>query len=296
MKTMIITDSNCDLDERYLREANVEVIPFHFILSGKEYTDDFGKSISYEDFYDRLRKGEMATTAQIVPNTYEELFTRYVQKGFSIIYIGFSSALSESLNHSIMAKDAVLRSAPDADITIIDSKAASVGQGLLVAGAAERLKSGKSKQEVIAWVEDTKLRVNHWFTVDSLDHLKRGGRLSASSAAIGSILNVKPILIVDDDGRLVPEKKVVGRHHSIRELFNQLRDRGIDLSKQTIYISHGDCLDDANRLKDMIKQKLQVKDIIISNLGPVIGAHTGPGLLCIAFIAEKRRSEAPSRS
>ena len=157
----------------------------------------------------------MSTTSQISPYTYEEYFRKYVNEGFSVIYIGFSSALSESYNHSVLARENVLQDIPDADITVIDSKAASVGQGLLIQKAIDMLKAGKTYEEIITWIESNKMRVNHWFTVDSLDYLKRGGRLSATSAALGTMLNVKPLLIVDKDGKLTPVKKIRGRKKAI---------------------------------------------------------------------------------
>ena len=288
MNSIIITDSNCDLSAEYLRDNNVPVIPFHFTLNGKEYEDNFGTSISYVDFYNKLRKGDMSATTQITPIVYEEYFRKYVAEGLSIIYIGFSSALSESFNHSVMAKKTILEENQTAGITVVDSKCASVGQGLLVYYACEMKKQGKSKEEIAAWVEDTKLKVNHWFTVDSLDHLHRGGRLSATSAAFGTALKIKPILIVDNEGKLIPKDKVRGRQKSINALSQELKSRIVNPEEQIVFISHGDCIEEAEQLKQLVLSKVNVKDIIINYLGPVIGAHTGPGLLCIAFIGNCR--------
>jgi DegV family protein with EDD domain len=240
------------------------------------------------DFYNKLRKGDMSATTQITPIVYEEYFRKYVAEGLSIIYIGFSSALSESFNHSVMAKKTILEENQTADITVVDSKCASVGQGLLVYYACEMKKQGKSKEEIAAWVEDTKLKVNHWFTVDSLDHLHRGGRLSATSAAFGTALKIKPILIVDNEGKLIPKDKVRGRQKSINALSQELKSRIVNPEEQIVFISHGDCIEEAEQLKQLVLSKVNVKDIIINYLGPVIGAHTGPGLLCIAFIGNCR--------
>ena len=245
MNTIIITDSNCDLPEEFLKKNNIPVIPFHFNLNGKDYEDNFGKSIGYKEFYDELRRGGMSTTSQISPYTYEEYFRKYVNEGFSVIYIGFSSALSESYNHSVLARENVLQDIPDADITVIDSKAASVGQGLLIQKAIDMLKAGKTYEEIITWIESNKMRVNHWFTVDSLDYLKRGGRLSATSAALGTMLNVKPLLIVDKDGKLTPVKKIRGRKKAISELFDEFKNAGTNINDETVYISHADCVEDA---------------------------------------------------
>jgi len=288
MNTIIITDSNCDLPEEFLEKNNIPVIPFHFILNGKDYVDNFGKSIGYKEFYDELRKGRISTTSQISPYTYEEHFRKYVTEGYSIIYIGFSSALSESYNHSLLARENVLQDIPDADITIIDSKAASVGQGLLIQKATEMLKAGKTNNEIFTWIESNKMKVNHWFTVDSLDYLKRGGRLSATSATLGTIMNIKPLLIVDKEGKLTPVKKVRGRKKAISELFDEFKNTGININDETVYISHADCFEDAQYLKDMIIEELKVKDVSINYLGPIIGSHTGPGLLCIVFMGQER--------
>lgn len=288
MNTIIITDSNCDLPEEFLKKNNIPVIPFHFNLNGKDYEDNFGKSIGYKEFYDELRRGGMSTTSQISPYTYEDYFRKYVNEGFSVIYIGFSSALSESYNHSVLARENVLQDIPDADITVIDSKAASVGQGFLIQKAIDMQKAGKTNEEIITWIESNKMRVNHWFTVDSLDYLKRGGRLSATSAALGTMLNVKPLLIVDKDGKLTPVKKIRGRKKAINELFDEFKNAGTNINDETVYISHADCVEDAQYLKDMINKELKVKEVAINYLGPIIGTHTGPGLLCIVFMGRER--------
>lgn len=288
MKPQIITDSNCDLSSEYLKENNVPVIPFHFNLKGKDYEDNFGMSISYKEFYYELRKGEMPTTAQITPFVYEEYFRKYVSESYSIIYVGFSSALSESYNHSVLAKKTILDENQAADITVIDSKCASVGKGLLVFCACEMLKQGKSREDIVNWIEGNKLKVNHWFTVYSLDYLKRGGRLSASSATVGTLLDIKPLLIIDNNGKLVPLKKVRGKKKSIIALMKELKNRIINPEEQTIFISHGDCIEDAEYLKSLIVSEVKVKDVIVNYLGPIIGTHTGPGLLCVAFIGKER--------
>jgi DegV family protein with EDD domain len=177
---------------------------------------------------------------------------------------------------------------PQADITVIDSKSASVGQGLLVYYACEMLKQGKSKQEIVDWIESNKLKVNHWFTIDSLEHLKRGGRISATSAAIGSLLEVKPVLHVSNDGSLNVVKKIRGRKKSIKTLFEEFKTRAINPEEQMIYIAHGDCIEDAEYLKSLILSETTPKDMVINSLGPVIGTHTGPGLVGLFFLGKER--------
>lgn len=288
MKTIIITDSNCDLNEEYLNENMIPVIPFRFNLNGKDYIDDFGRSISHKEFYDKLRKGEMSTTAQITPFTYEEVFKRYVLEGYSIIYIGFSSKLSGSFNNSLLAQKSVLEELPSADITVIDSKSASIGQGMLVCQSNDLLKQGKTKHEIIEWIENTKRNVNHWFTIDSLEHLKRGGRITSANAAIGSLLSVKPVLNMLNDGSLNVEDKVRGRKKSLRFIYEEYKTRVVNPEKQTIFIAHGDCREDAEYLKTLVMNGTNPKKIEINQLGPIIGSHTGPGAVVLTFIGEKR--------
>ena len=288
MGIVIVTDSNCDLPVEYISQNNVQVIPFTFAINGVNYTDDFGKSLSYKEFYDGIRNGSMPTTAQITAYTFENEFRSFVSKGDSVIYIGFSSALSETFNGSVLARNEIMEAEPEADITVIDSKSATAGQGLLVYYACEMLKQGKSKQEIVDWIEANKLKVNHWFTIDSLEHLKRGGRISATSAAIGGLLEVKPVLHVSSDGSLNVVKKVRGRKKSIRTLFEEYKTRAIKPEEQMIYIVHGDCIEDAEYLKSLILSETTHKDIVINSLGPVIGTHTGPDMVGVFFLGKER--------
>jgi DegV family protein with EDD domain len=230
----------------------------------------------------------MPTTAQITAYTFENEFRSLVSKRDSVIYIGFSSALSETFNGSVLARNEIMEAEPEADITVIDSKSATAGQGLLVYYACEMLKQGKSKQEIVDWIEANKLKVNHWFTTDSLEHLKRGGRISATSAAIGGLLEVKPVLHVSSDGSLNVVKKVRGRKKSIRTLFEEYKTRAIKPEEQMIYIVHGDCIEDAEYLKSLILSETTHKDIVINSLGPVIGTHTGPDMVGVFFLGKER--------
>ena len=287
MKTIIITDSCCDLSYSYISENNLEVIPFPFSIDGKEYVDDFGRFLSYEDFYNELRNGATPLTSQISAFTFEQVFKKYVSEGNAVIYIGFSSALSQTFNNSILARNIVLEEIPEADITVIDSKSASVGLGAIVFYANELLKQGKPKDEIIEWIENNKLKSNHWFIIDSLEHLKRGGRISAASAAVGTMLDIKPLLNVDDEGKLNVLKKIRGRKKAIRELLDELQNIK-NSEEQTIFINHGDCLKDAEKLRDLVLNEVNVKDVVINYIGPIIGSHTGPGMLCLVFMGNKR--------
>lgn len=287
MKTVIIADSCCDLSYNYISENNLEVIPFPFSIDGKEYIDDFGRGLSYEEFYTELRNGSMPSTSQITAFTFAEVFRKYVSKGFAVIYIGFSSGLSQTFNNSVFARDIILEEIPDADITVIDSKSASVGLGAIVFYANELLKQGKSKDEIIEWIENNKLKSNHWFIIDSLEHLKRGGRISAASAAVGTMLDIKPLLNLNNEGKLEVVKKIRGRKKATREMLDELKNIK-NPEEQTIFINHGDCIKDAEQLRDMVLKEVNVKDVAINYVGPIIGSHTGPGMLCLVFIGDKR--------
>lgn len=288
MSTVVILDSCTDLPYSFIREHNVPVINFNYNFKGNEYKDDFGQTMGYKDFYDGVRKGEMPTTSQVNFDVYMEYFRPYVEAGDSIIYLCFSSALSGSYNGALLARDRLLGEYKNADITIIDTKAASLGEGLIAWHAVRLLESGASKDEIINWVETNKLKVAHWFTVEDLNHLKRGGRLSGTAALLGTILDIKPILHVDNEGRLVPVTKVKGRKKSIRALADKLDETIVKPEDQVVFISHGDSPDDAALLAEMIRSKQPVKDIIINCIGPVIGAHAGPGTIALFFIADSR--------
>jgi DegV family protein with EDD domain len=287
MNTVIITDSSCDLAYDYINKNNIKVIPFPYSLNGKDYIDDFGNTLGYEDFYNELRNGSMPSTSQISSYTFEQEFKKYASEGSSVIYIGFSSALSQTFHNSIIARNNVLEDMPDADISVIDSKSASVGLGAIVFYANELLNKGMTKEKIVDWVEINKLKTNHWFIIDSLEHLKRGGRISSASATVGTILDVKPLLNVDDEGKLDVVKKVRGRKKAIREMLDELQFIK-NPEEQTLFINHGDCLKDAEQLKELVLKEVNVKDVVINYIGPIIGCHTGPGMLCMVFMGDKR--------
>lgn len=288
MDIVIITDSSCDLPLDYIRDAKVPFLGLVSNFKGNDYVEDFGQTLSYKAFYDGVRNGEMPTTSQINSYRFFEAFEKHVKENKSIIYLAFSSALSGTYNSSLIAKSEILEKYPDADITIIDTRSASLGVGLIVYHAYEMLNTGSSKDEIIAWVEDNKLKVNHFFTVDDLNHLKRGGRISPTSAFVGTILDIKPILYVNDLGELIPLTKVKGRKKAIRTLFDTFKDRVVNPEDQMIFISHGDCLDDALFLKSLIEREFKVKGFKINFVGQAIGSHSGPGILTLFFIGNNR--------
>jgi len=288
MKLIIITDSCSDLPLDYIEKNNIFTLGFNVFFKGKEFQDDLGKSLKYKDFYEGVRLGETPSTSQINVQSYFEAFKKYILKDYSIIYLGFSSALSGSINSAELAKMTLLEEFPNADITIVDTKAASLGLGLIVYYANEMLKKGASKQEIVDWVENNKLKVNHWFTVDDLNHLKRGGRVSSTAAAIGTLLSIKPILHVDDEGRLIPISKAKGRKKSLRALVDIFKQRAVNPESQTVFISHGDSEADALLVKEMILKETSATKFIINPIGPVIGSHSGPGTIALFFLGEKR--------
>jgi len=288
MKTVIIGDSCCDLPGDFINSSQIPIGHLMYMFQGKEYFDDFGASMSYKDFYCGVRAGEMPTTSQVNVHTFQEIFQKYVEEGFSVIYVSFSSALSSTYNSGVIARDMVREKYPEAVITVIDTKCASLGEGLILHHAVEMQRKGASHDEIVSWIEENKLRLNHWFTVEDLNHLKRGGRVSGAAAFVGSMLNIKPVLHVDNEGRLVPVTKVRGRKKSIKSLADILAERIVDPEDQIIGISHGDCLEDALYLKELILEHCQVKDVIINFVGPVIGSHSGPGTLALFFFGKER--------
>lgn len=288
MDIVIITDSSCDLPLDYINDAKVLSLGLISTFKDKDYAEDFGQTLSYKEFYEGVRQGEMPTTSQINSYRFVEEFEKHVEQGKSIIYLAFSSALSGTYNSSLIAKNEVLEKYPNADITIIDTRSASLGVGLIVYYAYEMLKKGCSKDEIVNWVENNKLKVNHLFTVDDLNHLKRGGRISSTSAFVGTILDIKPVLHVNDLGELIPFTKVKGRKKAIRTLFDNLKNRIVNPEDQTIFISHGDCLDDALFLKSLIEKEFNVKGFKINYVGQAIGSHSGPGTLALFFIGHNR--------
>jgi DegV family protein with EDD domain len=288
METVLIIDSACDLSKRYIEKHNVHLLPLNVIFKGKEYKDDLGQSLPSEQFYNAIKAGEMPSTAQINVYDYSEEFRRHVKEGKAIICVVLSSALSGSYNSACIARETILEEFNDADISIIDSKAASGGEGLLDYYAIKMLENKASKQEIVNWLEENKLRVNHWVTVDDLNHLKRGGRVSSTAAVMGTLLDIKPILSVDNEGRLIPVAKVKGRKKSIRTLSEELDKRIVNAEEQVIIINQGACPEDAKYLERLILEKHKVKEIIMGDIGPTIGSHTGPGILTVFFLGERR--------
>lgn len=284
MPIKIITDSACDLPKDIIEEYNIEVIPLLVYLEGKEYLD--GETIQPVDLFNGMRKGKVYKTAQVPISKFKEAFLKHAENKESCIYIAFSSGLSGTCQAAVMAKNEVLEEYPDFNLDIVDTKCASVGFGLVVYKAAKMAKEGKSKEEIVKAVKFYSEHMEHIFTVDDLEYLYRGGRVSRTAAFVGSLLNIKPILDVED-GKLVPIEKVRGRKKVLKRMIEIMEERGVDLANQTIGICHGDDLEGAMKLKKMIQEKFGCEKFLINIIGCAIGAHSGPGTLSVFFLNEK---------
>lgn len=286
--TVLIIDSSSDLPLEYVEKNNLPYLGLSVHYNGNTYTDDFGKTLKYREFYNAVRNGALPTTSQINVYSFVEEFKKYVKMGKSIIYIGFSSALSGCVNNAKIAKELVLKDYKNADITIIDTKSACIGEGLLVYQCCEMLKNDASKDEIINWLNENKLKVDHWFVVDNLYHLKRGGRISGAAAVIGSLFQIKPILNINDDGGLVNVMNAKGKKQALRMLIDKFTEKAENPEDQIVGISHGDCMEDALLLKSMLLERFKIKKVIINHVGPVIGSHVGPGMVSLCFFVKER--------
>ncbi len=286
---VILTDSTTDISQEIADEIDVKVWPMQFELDGLTYRNfPDEREMKSDEFYDIMRKGKMPKTSQINVVDFCEYFSDYLDKGLDVLYICFSSGLSGTYNNSLIAIEALKGRYPDRKIISVDSLAASMGEGLLVYLAAQQKKKGMGLEELAKWVEDNRLHLCHWFTVDDLHHLKRGGRVSAATAIVGSALNIKPVLHVDDEGHLINMSKVRGRKASLNAMVDQMVETYTD-QFDTVMICQGGCHDDAEYLAGEVKKRVKgVKKIIMGNIGPVIGAHAGPGVLALFFYGDHR--------
>ena len=286
---VILTDSTTDISQEIADEIDVKVWPMQFELDGLTYRNfPDEREMKSDEFYDIMRKGKMPKTSQINVVDFCEYFSEYLDKGLDVLYICFSSGLSGTYNNSLIAIEELKGRYPDRKIISVDSLAASMGEGLLVYLAAQQKKMGMGLEELAKWVEDNRLHLCHWFTVDDLHHLKRGGRVSAATAIVGSALNIKPVLHVDDEGHLINMSKVRGRKASLNAMVDQMVETYTD-QFDTVMICQGGCHDDAEYLAGEVKKRVKgVKKLIMGNIGPVIGAHAGPGVLALFFYGDHR--------
>ncbi|MBR0423122.1 MAG: DegV family protein [Clostridia bacterium] len=282
---VLITDSTIDLPVKILETLNIEVIPMTFVMQEKVFVDG---SMEAKDFYSNLRNKIVPTTSQISPSVYVEQFSKFAKEGKDILYVCFSSGLSGTYNSALIAAKDVMKAYPECKIVVVDSLCASIGEGVLVYEMALKKNNGATLEELADWAEKNKLNICHLFVVDDLKHLQRGGRISKSVALVGSMMNIKPVLIVDSFGKLKLVEKVRGKSKAADYMISQIEKHAKDVHLQTLYIVHGDCEEEAKDFANKIKEKLKVKNFVISNIGSMIGAHVGPGTLAVVFFGDKR--------
>ena len=282
----IITDSGCDLSAEGYARLDVHCVPLSVEFKGQ--VNDDRNDDSLKDFYNGLREGEHARTSAVNPETWKDAMVPYLKEGKDVLVMTFSSGLSTTAQSAMIAADELGDKFPERKILVCDTLCASMGQGLLVWYACHRRDEGASLEEVFAWVEENKQNLCHWFTVDDLFYLKRGGRISGATALVGTMLNIKPVLHVDDEGHLVSVSKCRGRKAALNALVKKLETDGLPSENETIFISHGDCLEDAQYVADQVKALYGVKTVVIGYVGAVIGSHSGPGTVALFFLGKHR--------
>lgn len=287
-KPIIMTDASCDLPGSFIMEKKIPFLGLICNFKGKDYEDSFGESLSYKEFYEGLRKGELPYTCQINEYRFTEKFKELLKEKRPIIYIGLSSGISGTFNSAKLAKEEVLSQFGDADITLIDSKSASMGLGILVYNAYYMAENGCTGDEIVSWVESNKLKMNHWFMVEDLKYLKKGGRIPSFKANVGSLLNVKPIMCIQEDGTLKSVVNLRGRKKAIKCIAEKFKEKSMYTENQIIGISHGDCLEDAMFLEKIIKEDFPNNKFIINILGFGMAAHCGCGTLSLFFLGNGR--------
>ncbi len=285
----IITDSSCDLPQSLADELDLIVQPLHFHMNGIDYNNYLdGREIGFTEFFNTLREGTHATTSAVNPDEFVKVMQPSLAAGLDVIYIGFSSGLSTTYQSGCIAAEELREQYPQRKIICLDSLCASLGQGLFVYLAAQKQQSGATLEETEQYLLELRPHLCHWFTVNDLLHLKRGGRVSAAAAVVGTMLQIKPIMHMDNEGHLAPVAKVKGRKAALRALAQKALDTAIDLPEQTIFICHGDCVEDAQFVADCLREKSSFKEVIINFVGPTIGAHAGPGVVSVFFIGTER--------
>jgi len=286
---MIMTDSTSDLPVDIADHFGIQVIPMPFTMGTESYMHYLdNRELGIHEFYERLRGGIESTTAQINEITYIDYFESVIKSGSDILYISLSSGLSSTYNSALLAAEELIGKYPESKILCVDSRAASLGEGLLVYSAAKKKEEGFGLEELSEWIINKRSHLCQWFTVDDLNHLKRGGRLTAMTAVVGTALDIKPILHVDDEGKLIPVGRVRGRKKALKALVIHMSETCTNPEEQIIFISHGDSLNDALFLEKLVREKFQVKDVIINNIGPIIGTHSGPGTIALFFFGTEK--------
>lgn len=286
---VILTDSSADLSADMAQKLNVEVLPLGFVMDSRTYRNyPDNREMDPHVFYDRLRAGDVATTTALNVAEYTETLEPMLQAGKDVLILAFSSGLSNTYNSSRLAVEELSAKYPERKLYTVDTLCASLGQGLLVWYAARERDRGHTIEEVRDWVEERRLNLCHQFTVDDLHFLKRGGRISAATAVVGSMLQIKPVLHVDNEGHLINIGKVRGRQAALKALVDRMEETAVDSGSLTVFISHGDCLEDAQTVAEMVKKRFGVEEVYINYVGPVIGAHSGPGTVALFYAGTER--------
>lgn len=284
----LVTDTTADLPKEFLQEHNVGCIPLSYIMDGEIYGQE--KDLEPEKFFDMMRKGKMPTTSQVNPQEGYVYLSELAKKEKEILVLPLSSGISGTYNSMKLAAQDVMKENPDCRILVMDTLCASLGEGLFVYRATQLRDRGMSMDEAYSWLEERRLQFVHVFTVDDLFHLYRGGRVTKTAAVIGTLAGIKPMLHVDDEGHLINIAKVRGRKKALQELVSYMEKKREDYAEfdDMVMISHGDCLEDAEYVRDLIRERLGIQNFLINCLGPVIGAHTGPGLVALFFMGKSR--------
>lgn len=287
MRDYIITvNSTVDTGKEWLDERNVPVIPLKYTIDGQEYTDMYG--LSDKEFFQKLREGKMSVTSQINPEEAKEMLEPYVKEGKDVLHLAFSSALSGTCNSMKIAAEELQEEYPEAKVIVVDTLCACMGEAMLLYYALKQKEAGKTIEEVAQWVEENKLHVCHNVTVDDLFHLHRGGRVSKTAAVLGTMVKVKPIIHMDDNGALKVIGKERGRKKSLHKIVDMAVERSEGWDNEIIMITHGDCLEDAEYVAKLVREKMGVENVFIHNIGTVIGSHTGPGVVATFCMGNKR--------
>ena len=286
MSYRIITDSCCDFPQQMYSQLDLGLVPLSLNFGGQVYSD-FPEDV-LKKVYAGLRAGENASTSAANPDTWANAIRPALEKGEDALVMAFSSGLSTTYQSAVIAASDLLEEFPDRTIKVVDTLAASMGQGLFVWYACQKRDAGMPLEELAQWCEDHKQNIGHWFTVDDLMYLKRGGRVSAATAIVGTMLQIKPVLHVDAEGHLISVAKARGRKASLDALVKKMEETALPGENDTIFISHGDCLEDAQYVGEALKRKCGVKNVVISYVGGVIGSHAGPGTVALFFMASHR--------
>ncbi len=287
MKDYVITvNSTVDLPKEWLEERHVPVIPLKYTIDGETYTDMEG--LSAKEFFDKLREGKMSTTSQVNPEEAADILEPFLKTGKDILHLGFSSGLSGTLNSMKIAGEMLQEKYPDSKVIVIDTMCACLGEALLLYKALQQKEKGMDIEELARWVEENKLHICHNVTVDDLHHLQRGGRISRTTAVLGTLVQIKPIIHMDDNGKLQVIGKERGRKKSLNKIVDMAAEQSEGWENDIIMVTHGDCINDAEYVAKLVREKMGIDNILINNIGTVIGSHTGPGVVAVFCMGNKR--------